>query len=84
MLNRLSSATQINRAEQEHGFDLREGIGFLWRQWIFIASVLGAVLFVSAVYEYTQTPRYTASAQVLLEPQENTPGKDGPLFQSFR
>jgi polysaccharide biosynthesis transport protein len=75
MLNRITPASQ-NRTEEEHGFDLREGIGFLWRQWLFIASVLAAVLFVSAVYVYAQTPRYTANAQVLLEPNRGQPGKE--------
>jgi succinoglycan biosynthesis transport protein ExoP len=68
MLNRITPTTDLNRAEEEQGFDLREGIGFLWRQWVFIISILGTVLFVSAVYVYSETPRYSASAQVLLEP----------------
>ena len=70
MLNRISSVNQISRAEEEHGFDLREGIGFLWRQWLFISTIVGTILFVSAAYVYTETPRYTATAELLLEPQQ--------------
>ena len=53
------------------GFDLREMIGFVWRQWKFIASVVVAALVIAAVYVWTATPRYTASALVLLEPQRD-------------
>ena len=74
MLNRVTPTTDLNRAEEEQGFDLREGIGFLWRQWMFITSIVGTVLFVSAVYVYSETPRYTASAQVLLDPQVHKAG----------
>src|ERR1700730_15475537 len=74
MLNRVTPTTEFNRAEEEQGFDLREGIGFLWRQWMFISSIVGTVLFVSAVYVYSETPRYTASAQVLLDPQVHRTG----------
>jgi polysaccharide biosynthesis transport protein len=87
MLNRVSPPTETkqftetgHRAEEEHGFDLREGIGFLWRQWMFIVSVIGTVLFVAAVYVLTQTPRYTASAQLLLEPQQEKAGKEGEII----
>jgi capsular exopolysaccharide synthesis family protein len=74
MLNRVTPTTDLNRPEEEQGFDLREGIGFLWRQWMFITTILGTVLFVSAVYVYSETPRYSASAQVLLDPQTQRPG----------
>lgn len=73
MLNRVTPLRTIDRpvdrTEEKPGFDLREGIGFLWRQWIFISCFVGAVLFMSGVYLFTVTPRYTATALVLLEPQ---------------
>ena len=77
MLNRLAPTSAppsaIHPTEPEHGLDLREAIGFLWRQWIFITSVVVSVLLVAAVYVYSETPRYTATAQVLLEiPQRVT------------
>lgn len=84
MLNRLTSTsavpTVIRPTEEEHGLDLREAIGFLWRQWTSITSVLGAVLFVAAVYMYSETPRYTASAQVLLEMQQEMAGKQDAIL----
>jgi capsular exopolysaccharide synthesis family protein len=65
--------------EDERGFDLREMIGFVWRQWKFIASVVVATLIIAAVYVWSETPRYTASALVLLEPQtDRIPGADAP------
>jgi capsular exopolysaccharide synthesis family protein len=87
MLNRLTSASVIPNAiqasEEEHGLDLREAIGFLWRQWIFISSIIGAVLFVAAIYVFSETPRYTATAQVLLEEQQETAAKD-PVLSMMR
>jgi capsular exopolysaccharide synthesis family protein len=82
MLNRLTTST-INpamAAEGEQGFDLREGIGFLWRQWLFIASIVGAVVLVATVYEFTRTPLYTAQALVLLEPEMARPVKEGAII----
>ena len=78
MLNRLpsTSSSSISPAHDVQGYDLREGLGFLWRQWAFITCVVFSVLFVAGVYVYTRTPRYTASAQVLLEPQKNTTLKE--------
>ena len=82
MLNRLSTSTinPANPAEGEHGFDLREGIGFVWRQWLFISSIVGAVVLVATVYEFTRTPRYTAGALVLLEPQRVRPLKEDAIL----
>ncbi len=81
MLNRLSSTNLVNNPQKdEHGFDLREGIGFLWRQWLFITSIVGTVLFVGAIYLSTETPRYTASAQILLEPQQEKASKDDAIL----
>ena len=82
MLNRLSTSTinPANPAEGEHGFDLREGIGFVWRQWLFISSIVGAVVLVVTVYEFTRTPRYTAGALVLLEPQRVRPLKEDAIL----
>jgi succinoglycan biosynthesis transport protein ExoP len=76
MLNRLSSTNIAHQAENEHGLDLREAIGFLWRQWMFIASILVATLAIAAIYIFTQTPRYTSTALVLLETQREKTAKD--------
>lgn len=73
MLQRLSPFTAVAPPEEQHGFDLRETISFAWRHWTFIGSVVGVSLLVATVYVLKQTPLYTASAQVLLEPPKNTP-----------
>ena len=77
MLTRTYSTSTNDRPEEESGFDLREMIGFVWRQWKFITSIVVATLLIAAVYVWTATPRYTASALVLLEPQrDRIPGTD--------
>jgi exopolysaccharide transport family protein len=61
-------------------FDLRQFINFFWRKWKLIASVTVAVMFVVTLYLANATPRYTASAQLLLDPQrDQTPGTEAVL-----
>ncbi len=58
-------------------FDLRKFLNFFWRKWRFIASVTAAVLCVAVLFLADATPRYTASAQLLLDPQrDETPGTE--------
>ena len=64
-------------------FDLREWVSFAWRHWKFTAAITAIVLVVGAVYLLNQTRLYTASAQVLLDPQkEKMPGGDAMLAES--
>jgi exopolysaccharide transport family protein len=73
MLQKLSPFTAaVTPSEKAQGFDLREAVGFTWRHWKFIASVVGVTLVVAAAYVVKQTPLYTATAQVLLEPPKVT------------
>ena len=60
------------QTELDQGFDLREWLGFLWRHWKFIAAITSLTCLVGAVYVFTRTPLYTATAQVLLEPRSET------------
>ena len=69
-MNRLSPIKTFSPTEGEQGFDLRQTISFAWRQWKFITVIVGTTLLVAAVYLVKQTPRYTASALVLLEPRK--------------
>ncbi len=69
MLNQLSPTSTLDITEGEPSFDLREVISFAWRQWKFVASIVSVTLVIAAVYVLKETPHYTASAQVLLEPQ---------------
>jgi len=75
MLNRLSPAKIIDASEVEHGFDLREILSFAWRRWKFIAGVVAVSLLIGTISVLRQTPLYTATAQVLLDPQsDKVPG----------
>jgi exopolysaccharide transport family protein len=76
MLNRLTPTSTLDTTNDEHGFDLWEVISFAWRQWKFIASVVGVTLLIGAINVLKETPRYTAYADVLLEPRrERAPGE---------
>ena len=68
MLNRLSPPNLFDVGAVERGFDLREMISFAWRRWKFIAAVAGGVLLIGTVSLLRETPRYTATSQVLLDP----------------
>src|ERR1700693_3761146 len=73
MLNRLSSTNTLDAPGVEQAFDLRQVVSFAWRHWKFVASVVGVTLLIGAVSILRETPRYTASALILLEPQrQNT------------
>jgi len=67
----------------EAGFDLRETISFIWRQWKFTMGVMAISLLVGTIFLLHQTPLYTATAQVLLDHQkERPPGGDAILSDS--
>jgi exopolysaccharide transport family protein len=83
MLKRLDrpQGDDFERAPAENreagGFDPREAINFVWRQWRFISGVTALALLIGALYIARQTPLYTASAQLLLDPQrEKITGQD--------
>src|SRR5262245_28080380 len=77
MLNRLSPASIFNAREVPVGFDLREILSFAWRQWKFIAAVVAISLLVGTISLLRQTFLYTATTQVLLEPQRaKLPGSE--------
>src|SRR4029079_17139984 len=64
-------------------FDLREWVSFAWRHWKFIAAITAIVLVVGTAYLLNQTRLYTATAQVLIDPQkEKMPGGDAMLAES--
>jgi exopolysaccharide transport family protein len=74
--------TEIGSADQR--FDLRDAVSFLWRQWKFIAAVtaLGAV--VAMTLASRQTPIYTATAQVLLDRQQQAPPAGEAIVRDTR
>src|SRR3954452_24273066 len=68
---------------RHEAFDLREWVSFAWRHWKFIAAVTALVLVVGTAYLLNQTRLYTATSQVLLDPQkEKMPGGDTMLGES--
>ena len=54
----------------ERGLDLRTYLNFLWRNWMFIGAIVALSLLVAIVYLARATPMYTATAQILLDPQQ--------------
>src|SRR5262249_33546237 len=54
--------------------DLRRVQDFFWRRWKLIAATAAVLAGLAFVYLLTITPRYTASAQMLLEPHKDKAG----------
>ena len=54
----------------ERSLDLRTYLNFLWRNWMFIGAIVALSLLVAIVYLARATPVYTATAQILLDPQQ--------------
>src|SRR3954449_9847344 len=74
--NALGAGARPNGARHE-AIDLREWVSFAWRHWKFIAAITAIALVVGTAYLLNQTRLYTATAQVLLDPQKDrTPGGD--------
>jgi capsular exopolysaccharide synthesis family protein len=63
------SPIALDAQPAERGPDLRTYLNFFWRHWMFIGAVTGLALLVGFVYLARATPRYTATAQILLDPQ---------------
>jgi polysaccharide biosynthesis transport protein len=61
------------RGEAESGFEILEALNFVRREWMLIGAVVLIALLVGAVSVSMETPRYTASAQLLLDPRGDKP-----------
>jgi polysaccharide biosynthesis transport protein len=61
----------------ERTLDVRQYLHFVWRHWMFIASVTALVFVIGVVYLARTTPLYTATAQVLLERPARAPTDTG-------
>src|SRR6266480_4506891 len=72
---RIPSALGTEPAERT--LDVRQYLHFLWRHWMFIASVTALVFVIAVVYLLRATPLYTATTQVLLEPPRKAPTDTG-------
>jgi polysaccharide biosynthesis transport protein len=63
----------VDTEPPQRTFDLRRYVNFVWRNWLFIASVTAFVLLLGVVHLVHAVPLYTASTQVLLERGERAP-----------
>ncbi|MDB5534678.1 MAG: hypothetical protein JWO28_2993, partial [Hyphomicrobiales bacterium] len=70
MLTRSTVVAPESGESGHHRFDINEVLNFVWRQWVFIATVFSVVAVIGVVSLVRETPRYTAMAQILLEPQK--------------
>lgn len=67
MLNRLAVIRTADNGDAPQAVDLHDVVNFVWREWLFIATILAATLVVGVVLLIRQTPLYTASTEVLLD-----------------
>ena len=74
--------SNVDAEPLERSLDLRQYLNFVWRTWMFIASVTVVALLIGTVNLMRATPLYTASTQVLLERHEKAPGLDGVVNES--
>jgi polysaccharide biosynthesis transport protein len=70
--------TRIETEPVEGKFDPRTYINFVWRHWIFIASLAALGLLYAVISLVRATPLYTATTQVLLEAPAKAPTDSGP------
>jgi exopolysaccharide transport family protein len=79
-LDKTALSTSVETTEFRSRLDLHQILGFLWRQWKFIASITALVLVIGITMLMRVTPLYTATAQILLERQrEIAPGTEAIL-----
>src|SRR5262245_48003993 len=60
---------RLGAESAQSSFELRTYLNFLWRRWMFIGAVTALALLVGVIYLARATPIYTATAQILLNPQ---------------
>src|SRR5258706_11354360 len=62
------TGTTVPASESDATIDLRQIQDFFWRRWKLILSTVAIVAAVTYIALLAVTPRYTATAQVLLDP----------------
>ena len=75
---------RVDTEPPERTFDLRQYLNFVWRNWMFIASVTAFVFLIGVIYLVRATPLYTATTQVLLERAEKAPTDTGSTDSPVR
>jgi len=66
----LASEATVAAAPEDDAIDLRQLLDFFWRRWKLILSTATALVALTLLGLLTVTPRYTATAMVLLEPRK--------------
>src|SRR5262249_37558457 len=66
------------------GLDLRIYLNFLWRHWMFISAVTALALLVGFIYLARATPRYTATTQILLDPQRQRVAAEANILSDLQ
>jgi succinoglycan biosynthesis transport protein ExoP len=69
--------SRVETEPVERTLDVRQYLNFVWRHWMFIASVTALVFLIAVVYLARTIPLYTATAQVLLERPARAPTDTG-------
>lgn len=75
--------SSLPAAEEETGIDVHRILDFFARRWLLILMVTGALLALTVVVMMTVTPRYTSTAEILLDSSsrrnlgDNLGGLDG-------
>lgn len=62
---------------------MRDAINFLWRQWKLILGVTVASVLMGAVHVARQTPIYTATAQLYLDPNKEKANSQEAIFSEI-
>lgn len=79
MLNRLEQYRDA-AAEDAGAFDMRDAMNFVWRQWKLILTVTAISLLLGSIHVARQTPLYTATAQLFLDPSREKNSTQDVLF----
>ena len=79
MLNRLDQ-TRDASVEETGAFDMRDALNFVWRQWKLIVAVTAIALLLGSLHVARQTPLYTATAQLFLDPSREKNSTQDLLF----
>src|SRR5215471_19959947 len=74
---------RLDAQPAERSLDLRTYINFLWRHWMFIGAVVALALLVALIYLARTTPMYTATAQILVDPQREKTASVSDLMDVY-
>src|SRR5579863_6903548 len=73
MSNELIIPGRLDEGQVDQGFDLRETLSFIWRQWKFVGAITIVAFLIGTLLLLRETPLYTATNQVLLDRLRDRP-----------